>query len=401
MKSIKKVLFILILFIIGIINVNAKDTVYSINKYKESKFTYIEKAYDLELKEDGYVLGGSFLKEKEEDEEENNNYQVILVKYNKNDKVSWKYTYGDELEDHLNYLTYSYNDEGNINGYIIVTDSKVVRIDLEGKLIEEKDIEGNIIKIIPVDKDGYISISNNSLIKYNNIFDISWRRDINELKDITLVKEDNNIVGYIIIKGNELIRLGLDGYSDTLLDDISKYYTTHLEESNDGFILYGLTDEVKLKNDDYSYYLMKYKSNNEKDEVIGDIPVNKEYDIKLLLKKDSYFMLYKNDSDKSYEIIKIDKDGLEKTKVKKINNNYYDFENFYTDGKTIYLIGQINCPEDEKCEYDNRNLYLVSDEDKVIEVKEKESTGIFIVLGILFILGIGFIFIKRKKKMSK
>ena len=407
MKKINKLIFILILLVIGIINVNAKDTVYSINKYKESKFSFIEKAYNEKLKEDGYLLGGTFLKEREnEDEEEAFDSQVIIVKYNKHDQISWKYTYGEENDDYLNCLTYSYDDEENINGYLLVVSNKIIKVDLEGKLIEEKEInEGNISKIIPTYENnlvnGYISIVNNSLIKYSINFEVIWRRDFEELKDLTLIKENESIIGYSIIKGNELIKLDSNGNNDIVLDDISKYYTSHLEESSDGFILYGLTDEVKLKNSDYSYYLINYKSNLEKEEIIGDTPINEEYNIRVLLKDKEIFILYKNDSDKSYEIIKIDKDSLEKTKVKKINNNYYDFENFYTNGKTIYLIGQINCPEDEKCEYDNRSLYLVSDEDKVIEVKETESTGIIIVICALFILTGLYIFIRRKRKMSK
>ena len=416
----KKFIFIFILLVVGILNVNAKDTVYSINNYKDSSFNYIEKAYDKDLKEDGYVVCGTYLKEVlEKDEEDYNNYQVILIKYNKNDKVVWKYTYGNTKEDNIFSLTYSYDDEGNIDGYLMVVDktydilnetgndnnSIIIKIDLEGKLVFEREInEGIINKIIPTyeeDKvNGYIAIINNKkIVKYNKNIEVLWQKEFNSVNDITIIKEDNKEIGYAIIKEEKLVKVDLDGNNEQELEELNKYWTYHLEEDNNGFILYGVTDEVKLKDGEYSYYLIHY-TNNDKDEKIGTIPINKEYDIKLLNVKDEIFILYKNDADKSYEIVKLDKDGLVDNKVKKINNNYYNFLNFNTNGKTIYLIGQINCPDDEKCQYDNRSLYLVSDEDKVIEVKEKETTGVIIIIG-GFILLVGVaIYIKKRKKLK-
>ena len=415
----KKIIFIFILLIIGILNVNAKDTVYSINNYKDSSFNYIEKAYDNDLKEDGYVLLGTYLKETiEKDEEDYNNYQVILVKYNKYDKISWKYTYGNSKDDDIYYLSYSY-DDSNIDGYLMVVNktydiltesgndntSVIIKIDLEGKLVYEKEInEGIIKKIIPTyeeDKvNGYIAIIDNKIIKYNKNLDIEWQKELDKnIDDISIIKEDNKQIGYVIIKEDKLFKLDLEGNNLEEVENLEKYLTYHLESVNNGFILYGLTDEVKLKDGDYSYYLINYK-NDEKNETIGTIPINREYDIKLLYVNNEYFILYKNDADKSYEIIKIDNEE-KVNKVKKINNSYYDFLNYTTDGKTIYLIGQINCPDDEKCEYDNRSLYLVSDEDKVIEVKEKESTGIIIVVGVFVLLISSVFIIRRKKRLNK
>lgn len=431
MKQIKKVLFIILLLILSIYNVEAKDTSYSLNKYDDEVFKYIERSYDKDLKEDGYVLGGNYLKEViEKDESNYNDYQVMLVKYDKNDKVIWKYSYGNTKEDYIDYLSYTYDNNGNIDGYLIVTkktanvleepigDSTgmLLKIDLEGKLVFEKEInEGCITKIIPTYEEnivnGYISIiatqTGSSLVKYNRDLEIIWKRDFNEttLNDLTLVKEDTKIIGYAIIQGNYLIEIDTNGYSDVLLEDISKYQTSYLSESNNGFILYGITDEVKLKKGDTSYFIINYVNNEVSWETIGSNPSLKEDKLVLLpIKKNNkitkYFLLYKNDKDKSYEVINIDLEGTIKKKIKKIKNEYYNFENFTSNGKTIYFIGQINCPEDDNCVYDNNSLYLVSDEDKVIEVQDKDSTGIIIVISIFLILTVGLIIIRKKKSKN-
>ena len=150
----KKIVFIFILLLVSFYTVNAKDISYSMNKYDDEIFNYIEKAYNSDLKEDGYVLGGSILKEKiEKDDDSYNDYQVILVKYDKNDKLVWKYLYGNTSEDYIDYLSYTYNDEGNIDGYLIVTNktydinepyaggnSVIIKIDFDGKVVYERDI---------------------------------------------------------------------------------------------------------------------------------------------------------------------------------------------------------------------------------------------------------------------
>ena len=410
-------------------NVYAKDISYSMNKYDYEIFNYIEKSYNSELKEDGYVLGGSILKEKiEKDDAAYNDYQVILVKYDKKDKLVWKYMYGNTSEDYIDYLTYSYDDNGNIDGYLIVTkktydinepniggSSVIIKIDFDGKLVFERDInEGVITKIIPTYEDntinGYISILNTqigaSLIKYNKNFDIVSKKDFSEtnLIDLTLVKEDNKIVGYAVIVGNSLISVDGNLANDVVIDDVSKYKTYNLSEANNGFILYGITTEVKLEKGDSSYYLINYNNNLESWETIGDTAASKNDKMLLLpiYKNDSikeYFLLYKNEVDSSYEVIKINLDGEVLKKVKKISNNYYSFESFTSTGTTIYFIGQINCLLDEFCEYDNNSLYLVSDEDKVIEVKDAASMNVIVVFSLIFIiLTIGIIFVRKKIK---
>ena len=150
----KKILFIVLLLVMCLYNVDAKDISYSMNKYDIETFNYIEKSYNTLLKQDGYVLGGSFLKEKIEiGDNIYNDYQVILVKYDKNDKLVWKYTYGNTSEDYIKYLTYTYDENGNIDGYLIITNetydinepniggnSIIIKIGFDGKLVYERKI---------------------------------------------------------------------------------------------------------------------------------------------------------------------------------------------------------------------------------------------------------------------
>ena len=421
----KKILFVFILLVMSFYTAYAKDISYSMNKYDDEIFNYIEKSYNSELEEDGYVLGGSILKEKiEKDDTTYNDYQVVLVKYNKNDKLVWKYTYGNNSEDYIDYLTYTYNEDGNIDGYLIVTrethdinepnigtNTIIIKIDFDGKLVYERNInEGVITKIIPTYNDeniidGYISIVNtqigSSIIKYNKDFDVIARRDFNDTKisDVTLIKENNKIIGFAVIEGNNLITVDYNLVNDVVVTDISKYKSSNLGEANEGFILYGVTDEVKLDKGDSSYYLINYVNNEEVWETIGETPTSKDGELILLPIKEGkikeYFLLYKNELDSSYEVIKINLDGEVLKKVKKISNNYYDIENFYSKGSTIYFIGQINCPDDDGCEYDSNSLYLVSDEDKVIEVKDDRN--IIIVFSVIFIVLSSIIVVIRKK----
>ena len=248
----KKIIFGIILSIICFYNVYAKDISYSMNKYDDEVFNYIEKAYDKDLKEDGYVLGGNILKEEiEKDDDTYRDYQVILVKYDKNDKLVWKYIYGDTKEDYIDYLTYTYDENGSIDGYLIVTkkthpveepssgsDTVLIKIDFEGKLVYEKDIvEGNITKIIPI-KDGYISIMNtqvgSSLVKYTKNFDIVFKRDFIEttLSDLTVINEKDEIIGYAVINGNNLVSLDVNGYNDVVISDLSNYKSSKLSKFN-------------------------------------------------------------------------------------------------------------------------------------------------------------------------
>ena len=70
---------------------------------------------------------------------------------------------------------------------------------------------------------------------------------------------------------------------------------------------------------------------------------------------------------------------------------------FSFDHNVLYFIGQINCPEDDNCDYNAKSLFLVSSEDKVIEVEDKDSKTILIITGIIIIL-IGIMYLYKKKK---
>ena len=79
--------------------------------------------------------------------------------------------------------------------------------------------------------------------------------------------------------------------------------------------------------------------------------------------------------------------------------NYYDIKDFYIKKDRLYFVGQINCPKDDNCEYDANSLFLVSDEDKVIEVEDKDSTSILAVIGFLILIPI--VILLKKKKNNK
>ena len=223
----KKIVFIIILFLFSFYIVDAKDISYSMNKYEDEVFNYIEEAYDKDYKKDGYVLGGSVFKENADKNDHEGDYQVILVKYDKNDKLEWKYLYGDTSDDYIDYLTYTYDDNGNIDGYLIVTkktysifdgphgttSGMLIKIDFDGKLVFEKEIENSaIVKIIPTNDEnginGYISIMNtqtgSSLVKYNKNFDVIFEKSFNDtsISDLTIIREEGKIIGYAVIVGN-------------------------------------------------------------------------------------------------------------------------------------------------------------------------------------------------------
>lgn len=435
MKKIKIFLFTTILSLLGVINVYAKDTVYSVNKYDDERLMYIETSFDKNHKKDGNVTAGIFLKEKiEKDEEELDNYQVMLIKYKTDGKVAWTYRYGRTSSESIDALLYTYNSLNNIDGYLMVISNSYdieteniprnlfVKIDLDGKLVFEKEIDNiNIKKIIPtysIDDvvDGYIGITDTSIIKYDKDLNLIYKKDYPNIKylDIIDIYNEKEITGYALIT-EEIVdnkpNIKLITYNTTFTESKTIQENIELDNiklsnSNTGFIVYGITNEVKLKKSDRSYHISKYNNSLEEEwESIGNIPFSKDSDILLKTIKNKYFLLYKN-VDNSYEIIKLDEEGLLKNKIKKINNSYYNFINFSISDKEkdLYFVGQLSCPEDEKCDYDSNSLYLVSNEDKVIEVED--STSANILLGIaIFIVAIGTAIyvvkskgIKNKKK---
>lgn len=414
MKKIKLILFATILSLLGIINVYAKDTVYSISKYEEEKLTIIKDSYNKENKKDGLVTTGTFLKEKDE---EHDDYQIMLIKYKKSGKIAWTYRYGRSSSENINELLYTY-DNNKINGYLMVISnsydisssdtpkSLFVKIDLDGKFIEEKETSLNteevIKKLIPtysIDDivDGYIGITDTSIIKYDKDLNLVYRKDIQNKKYIDIVdyNNDNNInyalITEEIIDNKPIYNLITHDNSFTeekLVKENIELEKIKLSTSNNGYIVYGITNDVKLKKSDTSYYLSKYNNLGEEVwESIGNIPLDKESDIVLKTINNNYIVLYKN-IDKSYEVIKLDEEGLLQNKIKKINNGYYDFINYSISSKekTLYFVGKMKCPEDEKCDYNNKSLFLISTEDKVIEVEDSTSTNILLGITIIIIM---------------
>ena len=455
MKVVKLIIIVVLCVLFQGYNVYAKDTIYSINKYSEENLNFIKRGYNKKGKKDGLIVGGNYLEETiENDNGTYQNYQIILAKYNKNGTIAWNYTYGNTKEDNIDCLEYTYNENSEIDGYLICLEktydivnkqipegedisATLLKIDLDGNLLWEKSAGLNeitkIVKITPTwsdDKkiDGYIAIGykeeNNKkksiIVKYDRDLNIIWNKPCEQqenedvlYQDIIPIQEENRIIGYSLIKSikqenvkekKELLWLNQEGNNETILDDsLEKYQSSYLEKANNGFILYGITSDVKLKKGKKSYYLINY--NNQKQinwETVGEDPVNQDKRVALLPSEkgiiNDYTLLYENSVDSSKEVIKLDADGTIQKKIKKISNDYYNFENFYIENDTLYFVGQINCPEDDNCEYDKNSLFLVSDEDTVIEVKDDDSKNIIIGIGVIIIMIAIIIYKKGKKK---
>ena len=420
-------------------NAYAADTVYSLNKYDEEKFETIIDSYDKDMKQDGFIAAGTILKETNKiDEEEYDDYQVILVKYDVTGKVKWTFNYGKTDVDQLDSLEYTYDEENKINGYLIVMNksndieeeksntSVFVKVDLNGKLVEEKEIllEENskinkIIAVIDQDKNlnSYIAIGKSDypfIAKYdanlNLVFVKKYTLENTIFNDISIVRNQKTIDSYVISVTenkekiiNKVIRYDLEGNEvSTLTTNEYTHAKIQFLQDNNGILIYGLTNQVKLNNlDSPTYYLIKYNvENNIEWETIGNIPISKNNEVKLINNHNEYLIMYTNENDKSNEIVKIDFEGNIKSKVKKIKNDYYNITNFNTYNNTIYFIGQITCPEDETCDYDSNSLFIISDQDKVIEVQQKEASSISLVT-ILSIVAIVLIILVRKKTKEK
>ncbi len=409
------------LFIIGIClfipTVFAKDTIYSLNKYEEENWKFMEHSYSNENKQDGMVVAGEVLKEKiTENDNTYNNYQVIIAKYNNNGHLNWTYSYGNTSEDRVDSLTYTYDENKQVKGYLVgVTktydvlneargdnNTLFLEIDLEGKYVKEYDIPEGIIKKIISISDGYIAIINthtgSSLIHYNNNLETIWKKDFQEVevKDLIVLKEEEQEVGYVIIRGNQVVEFNENGENEQVIEELENKPYVSLESTKTGYRVYGVTKEVKLKKGNASYFIQEYTKEEQLWEVIGDIPVHPDKKVFL----DNNLLLYQNKADSSYEVIELNQDGLVEKKVKKITNDYYHIENFMNEKNRLYFVGQIRCPEEDNCEYNQNSLYLISDEDKVIEVEDKDSTGILIVIGALVVLLAGTIYIRKRKRLK-
>lgn len=441
MKKIVLLIISVISFFTYNINVYAKDTVYSLNKYNDEKLTIIDKSYNSKNEIDGFIVAGTYNKKDTEKEE---NPQVIYAKMDTYGNTDWVHSYKSEdaVSSNISNILYLYNDENKINGYGLIISIKdandtlkniILKIDLKGKIIEEKSasLDDNIIisKLISVNNGEYIGIANSDdkayLVKYDKDFNLVYKKEYQEdnvssasYKDIVPIRKEDNISGYVTIvniKKNDLeqvklINNDLDGnVVSTIKDNFESNADPRLEMANDGFILYGITNELKLSNNkSTSYFINIYNSSlEEKNDSIGTTAIAKDKVLKLFPIKDDnkikeYLLLYINDNDSSIEIVKINMDGEEESKIKKINNSYYDITNFNACNDILYIIGQINCPEDDDCEYNNNSLFLISDQDKVIEVKQSDNNNIIIgtcvFVGLIVLLVVLRRIFKKNKK---
>lgn len=455
-----KKVFILIftaLFFIATKDVYAMDNVYSLNKNKDERFVIIENSYNEKHDIDGIVTGGNYRKQEiEVNDEKYDDYQVMIVKYNKNGKVIWNYTYGKTAKDKLDYLTYSYDSDSNVDGYIAILKNTydidqpiedkpslttILKIGLDGKLVWEKSSNVNkkerITKIIPTynnenKTDGYIAIgtiTNNGIedtaiiIKYDNEFNIVWEKeyknpDYNKTSysDIVNIYQDNKVIGYAIIrlqtnedktKQTDLIRFNIDGNEEKNIDNtLNKYDSVNLQEANNGFIIYGKTSDIKLKKGTTTFFILKYSNDDTEEwETVGDIDLDSKGKVIVNPERNEekitgYNLLCTNKENFSSHVVKIDEEGNIKRKIKKITNEYYDIEDFIINKDTIYFVGQIICPENDNCEYDTNSLFLVSDEDKVIEVEDKQSANVLIFICAFIIGCVSIAFYRRKKVMN-
>ena len=445
MKKVVMIFLSIMILLSFSIKVYAKDTFKSINKYEEENLEYILKSYDKNNKIDGIVTTGTYKIKKIESKEKDDS-NIIVIKYNSDGKELWTYKYGKSGEDKLYYFNYSYDENNKIDGYIItVNETKeekeekgisplFIKIDLDGKQISETKLElpanTNIKKVIETKNDsiinGYIvvgeTITNNEtngfIAKYNLNLEKLMQKEYHEegystcIEDIINLNNEETykaIIQYKIAENitNKLVSIDSEyNISQTIKEDFTSIDKPRLLSCKEGYILYGYNDEIKLKNNkSTSYYIIKYNAlNAEEWESIGNVPVENEDNIEIqeITEENNlnYFVMYTNDNDKSIEITKVNSLGEIVEKIKKISNDYYSFENFYIENDTLYFVGQVNCPDDDNCDYDMKALLLISTEDKVIEVEQEDNMAIFIILGTIFIFSILLYILRRKQKMA-
>lgn len=441
-----------VVVIIGIImvltcnqTVFAKDTFKSINKHEEESLEYIIKSYNEKNKYDGLVVSGTYTDKKED----TTDTQVIIVKYNNDGKEIWNYDYGKSIEDKLYYLTYSYSEENLVNGYLVVaeetkelndpreTSPVFIKLGLDGKLLEEKSLflEPNtkVNKVIPTYNEeaiinGYLVVSSttkdnrtiSAIAKYNINLDQLWKKeiideyynlDINDIVSLDKKESYRMIMSYTNQNEKKYSLLNVDSEGNiitSIKEDFDDKDNPHLLELEDGYLVYGYNHNVKLKNDKTtSYYVIKYNLNDEEEwETIGNTPVNDEKAIEMQILKEndkttSYLIMTTNDNDSSIEITKVNLDGVIENKIKKINNEYYKINEFISSDNILYFIGQISCPDDDNCDYDMKSLFLISTEDKVIEVEEEDNTAIVVIMISLVVFSVLLYILRRYQKKRK
>ena len=424
----KKILLFIIGFFLCTTNVYAKDNVYSINKYRDEEFKYILKSIDSK----GYIAAGTFVKDEKEEDNKYDNTQVMVVKYEQNGNLLWNYHYGKTGDDQIYGLFYSYDEDKNKNGYIIVVKESIEKDEEEKNslVLVVLDNDGKLVSEIPFSHDGIVTNilevydDNGNINGYlisghhnNQSFLLQCDLDFHEqwLKEYANYSSFQDIIYYnnryiVIVREQEsykLLEIDKEGnVVSTIKDFFEEVDYPHLVSTPSHFILYGFTKEVKLdKKDGASFYLIQYNEELKEDwETFGNIEVDINSYIELqpicdLENCREYQLLYTNGSDSSIEIIRIGLDGVVHNKIKKIKNNYYRINSFLSEDNILYFIGQINCPDDDNCDYDTNSLFLVSNEDKVIEVKDNDSRNILFLLAFFFVIALMLILKRRKKKV--
>ena len=414
MKRIRSIIILFIVLFLISFEALAKDTVYSLNKYTKESLDTIIKGYKENNRQEGFITAGIVLNKEKKN-------QTIMIKYSNSGEIIWIYSHPATDEEDLIAITYTYQDN-KIDGYLLLLrkgeKTILLKVDLKGILCWEKELESHYKKIITIKNDNneptnYLLIGNQ---EQTAIID-TYNLDLDRIDRKEYPKEDSESTFYDIaeVQNNqfaiifnkqqkeettkELWLVKLETNEITELDNsLNKYLNSQVLSLEDGFILYGITKEVKLKKGEASYYIIKYnKEGTIEWESIGNIPINIKGPIKIKNQKNQFFVLYEN-ADNSKEVIVLNQDGTYSQKIKKISNNYYSFNNFYVKGKNLYFVGEIHCAAEDDCKNDTSSLFLVSDEDKVIEVEDNTSTGILIGISLFIILIIGFIIKKRSQR---
>ena len=236
MKRIVTIIICIIsILFISNFNVYAKDTVFSLNKYSYEELEFIEESYNKKGDIDGMVSTGTYLKELVDvDDKEYEDYQVMLIKYNDSGRLEWKYSYGKTIEDKVNSLSYTYDIDGNIKGYLLVVPKTknvnenngntpvFITVDLEGK---EEDIkESNLInteinKMIVIsnsNKKEYILVGHKEInskevgviAKYDSQLNLIWEKELTgdkniDIVDVAYTKDDNGVINYILVSESD------------------------------------------------------------------------------------------------------------------------------------------------------------------------------------------------------
>ena len=400
------VLFIGILLLLVMPKVYAKDTVYSLNKYDKEEYKYIIKDQN-----GGYLTLGTYEQEKEK--------HILIVDYKKDGSIRWQLNNKEYDAEELYGVTNSYGEDGKINSYLLVVkkDSfKFWKINLDGEFIEEK--ETNLYGTVELesiiettDKTGYLlfgTIDAKAFIaKYDESLNLIWIKTYDNMKKIKELVDEYEAGYYGIVEVDDtykLIKFDHEGNEiSTIKEDFELITNPHLLQRDDSYLVYGYTTDVKLNNTDSgSYFIIRYGlDDNIIWETIGDEPVDDNKLIRLEETNHNYYLLHTNSNDNSIEVSRINEDGVIEEKVKKLKNDYYDMNDFIFNHNVLYFIGQINCPEEDNCDYNAKSLLLVSSEDKVIEVEDKDSKNILITTGIIIVLTGILYFYKKKKKLKK